>query len=57
MFEKPVWDDLSFVTWWSNHQKIGTLSGVVVPRELGILLIYAPNFFFNGSAKDERPVS
>ncbi len=29
----------------SSHQKIGTLSGVVVPGELGILLIYAPDFF------------
>ncbi len=29
-------------------------SGVVVPGEVGILLIYAPNFFFlNGPAKDE----
>ncbi len=34
------------------------ISGVVVPGELGILLIYAPVFFFlNGPAKDERPVS
>ncbi len=32
-------------------------SGVVVPGEVGILLIYAPNFFLNGLAKDERPVS
>ncbi len=33
-------------------------SGVVVPGEVGILLIYAPNFFFlKGLAKDERPVS
>ncbi len=33
-------------------------SGVVVPGEVGILLIYAPNFFFfKGPAKDERPVS
>ncbi len=32
-------------------------SGVVVPREVGILLIYAPNFFLKGPAKDERPVS
>ncbi len=33
-------------------------SGVVVPREVGILLIYAPNFFFlKGPAKDEQPVS
>ncbi len=28
-------------------------SGVVVPGEVGILLIYAPNFFLNGSAKEE----
>ncbi len=28
-------------------------SGVVVPGEVGILLIYAPNFFFNGPAKGE----
>ncbi len=32
-------------------------SGVVVPGEVGILLIYAPIFFLNGPAKDERPVS
>ncbi len=32
-------------------------SGVVVPREVGILLIYAPNFFLKGPAKDEQPVS
>ncbi len=33
-------------------------SGVVVPGEVGILLIYGPNFFFfKGPAKDERPVS
>ncbi len=31
-------------------------SGVVMPGEVGILLIYAPNFF-NDPAKDERPVS
>ncbi len=34
-----------------------THSGVVVPVEVGILLIYAPNFFKKGPAKDERPVS
>ncbi len=32
-------------------------SGVVVPGEVGILLIYTPIFFFYGPEKDERPVS
>ncbi len=32
-------------------------SGVVVPGEVGILLIYIPNFFFYSPGKDERPVS
>jgi len=29
---------------------------VVVPGEVGILLIYAPNIFLSVPAKDERPV-
>ncbi len=37
---------------------VAITSGVVVPGEVGILLIYGPNFFFfKGPAKDERPVS
>ncbi len=33
------------------------ISGVVVPGEVGILLIYAPIFFFlNGLANDKQPV-
>ncbi len=42
---------------WSHfHFIMPVISGVVVPGEVGILLIYAP-FFFYGLAKDERPVS
>ncbi len=33
--------------WWASLPP----SGVVVPREVGILLIYAPNFFFKRPGK------
>ncbi len=41
----------------TTQTQAGVISGVVVPGEVGILLIYVPNFFFKGPAKDERPVS
>ncbi len=42
---------------WKFQAQMGLFdhmtSGVVVPGEVGILLIYAPIFFLNGPAKDE----